>query len=1179
MTLQFILGNGASDHQSKLVANAQDWLVKSSKHEVYFLVPNYNKFEQEKDLLTVVWGQQDGFFATTRTQVFSFRRFAWFMLQTNPDYPKSSLSEAGAAMIFRQILLEHKEELTVLQGEISKTGFIQQLYSFYRELKEGNVTAADLTSVITLAGGKEDQQLKLKDLALVVSAFEEELVVRRLHSDDYLQQLKQHLEGKDLSRLLFIVSGFSRFSARELQLLSVLMQQGNLQVSLMLAPKQLRGPELGPLDLFYDSQNSYLKLKQAADAAKVETFFDQTAEAKIKPEPLKALLNYWEESQSRQTVHPKKIDDRPQLEIIKAESPREEITWAARSIRRKVVEGKLRYKDIQLLVRDMEVYSSLIPTIFQQHEVPYYLDQKLKMAQHPLVELLNALIAIKSYDYRLNDIMRLFRTELFMPASEGDWEKARDNFRNQVDVTENLALAYNFQGSFWRREADWEIISYDFEEGQERETSNLELLSNEVRRFFQSRVPTFFKKINNAADGQAAVKILYEFLKESGVETQLLAWRDQEIQQGNLESARNHEQTWNALMSLLDEYVMIYGETPFDWNVFQDIIKTGMANLTYSMIPTALDQVRVNDLELARPNQAKVTFAIGLNNQVFPAKVETTGLLSSEDKQLVNSFLDESKFLLDERTQGLNREPFYAYLTFLSGEEELHLSYAASVDTKKDLQISPYLQRIHQYLGVPIKTVSAVRLENSSLARVSTYRGLLGDLNAVYRLAQDAHQDTIPQSWKYFEQLLMNSAVAELTQKVLESLYHLNVPKALDKKTVQELYGENIYASVSRLENFHNCEFRYFATYGLRLTEREIYGLTPAAAGDFFHEALDQFVKALLEQKKTLDMLTPNELKLLTDEILERVLGEIRFSVLSSSARMNYLRYQLSQTIRKVSWTMQQYSFRTALTPLETEVLFGQIGGKKGIPGIELPLNSGGKLYVRGKIDRVDTTRIAGKDGAPDKLWLSVIDYKSGQRDFDVTEAYYGLAMQLLTYLDVAVTDSAKWLGEEKAHPAGAYYLHVQNPVFTKPIVNVTEETLKKFKYQGLFVDDPELFERFDTTLVENSGTSSLFPLKKTVKGTYSKASKDKFYSEDDLQLLQQHNRENMQQAGNRILSGEIALNPAYKNKTKIACNYCPFRSVCGFDVMLKENQYHRITKRKKEDILQELKEGGKDYE
>lgn len=387
----------------------------------------------------------------------------------------------------------------------------------------------------------------------------------------------------------------------------------------------------------------------------------------------------------------------------------------------------------------------------------------------------------------------------------------------------------------------------------------------------------------------------------------------------------------------------------------------------------------------------------------------------------------------------------------------------------------------------------------------------------------------------------------------------------MPEKMAEELYGKEIYTSISRMENFYNCEYKYFMQFGLKLKERTVYGLTPAATGDFYHESLDRFFKLLFSNQLSLVNMSDTQRRDFTEKVLQEVFGELRFEILDSSARMNYIRYQLGQTIQKVAWALQKQSKNTGMHPLQTEILFGQIAGAKGITGLELPLSNGGKLHVRGKIDRIDVA------SEQEDTWLSVVDYKSSGRSFDVTEAYYGMAMQLLTYLDVALMDAVRLTGKATVKPAGSYYLHVHNPVLTETD-DVEKNTLKKFSYDGVFVDDPALLEVLDHSL-EAKEQSLIYPVKKNAKDEYQKGSfsKDKFFTEEELQLFMAHNRENMRLAGDAITSGEIKLNPAYKDKQRIACEFCPFRSICTFDVMLKENNYHRLEKIDKEEALRRI--------
>ncbi|KAF1302909.1 PD-(D/E)XK nuclease family protein [Candidatus Enterococcus willemsii] len=1172
MSLQFITGAGNKNHQQAIIELASEWLA-DSQHEVFFLVPNYNKFEREQELLSQLKKQQQQTnFTSIRSQVYSFNRLAWYFLQRTGQSGGKLISDVGASMVMRKVLESVADQLTIFRGELNKTGFIAQLLALYKELQVGNVHLSQLQFTDTTSKEK-DFRLKMEEFQVIFAAYEEELLARQVQIEQPIPMLTRYLMEEheptfDLSNVRFIVSGFSNFSAQEQALLQVLMSKSQLCIDLYMDNTQ----ETTALDLFYEAKQTYGQLKGYAQSHHIPVRFDYKAPQLEVSEGYLALEKSW---RLEKNSAPKSTNLADFVDLWKAETPEEELRQIAVEIRRIVAESSqserpIRYRDIQLLTLDPTIYYSLIPIVFDELEIPYYLDESRKMEQHPLVEFIHALFALDNYYYRLTDVFRFLRTELYIPAelqTEGDWTKGRDIFRKYVDITENKALAHHFHGNDWIRETDWQLIEYNFEEDELTDTVSLNEQTNQVRRAFRRDIVSFFKTLKKASDTKTAVQLFYDFLIEKGIEQQLICWRNQEIERGNLEQGRNHEQTWAALMDVLDEYVEIYGEEPFDFQLFEEILISGLENLTFGKIPTAIDQVKINPLSLARPLQAKITFAIGLDETTFPRKVENKSLLSTEEREQLNELLSEEQYVRDQVTQTLRNEPFVAYNLLLSASQHLYLSYAANYDTQQNIKPSPYLERIRRWSNLAVQNRQGLTLQSPPEQHLGTYRSLIRQLNNLYR-QMDEEKTTLPLIWQQLSNALHHSQFHELATKVFDSQTHKNEPVSLSKETAIALYGKDIHSSISRMETFHQCEYKYFASYGLRLQERDVYGLNPAITGEFFHDALDRFMRVIIEENISLLELSTEARESFVERVLQEIFGDIRYDLLNRSARMNFIRYQLAKTIQRVTWALQKQSEKTHLSPVQTEVLFGQIAGNLGISGLELPLETGGKLHVRGKIDRVDMAMV------DDQPWLSVVDYKSSSRDFDLTEAYYGLAMQLITYLDVALTDAIELIGRPDAKIAGAYYFHVHNPLLDQQ--NASEnERLKQFKYDGLFVDDASVFPIYDDSL-EKSKNSILFPIRKDKNEQLQKVSqsKKKFYTEDEIHLLRMHNRRKMTEGGNKILSGEIELNPSYKMKDKKrACQFCPFRSICNFDVMLKENDYHRIENLSKEQIIERMRE------
>ena len=1167
MSLQFIIGDGRTNHQQEIIQVAMDCLQDPSK-EVFFLVPNYNKFEREQEILAALkqqTGQAD--YTSVRAQVYSFHRLAWYFLQRTGQAGGSMISEVGATMIIRKVLTKLVDKLVIFRGEVSKKGFIAQLLELYNEFQLGNIQLSALPLEFSAGIEDVDFQLKLQELQLIFTAYEQELVNREVQIEQPLPMLTNFMTANDIEHLdnyVFIVNGFSNFSAQELALLQVLMEKSQLVVDLYIDKVQLTDS----LDLFFDAKQTYEILRQMAYAAHVPVLFDRKAAMLDVSAGYLALEEHW-----RTGLSSKETAIQEYATVWKAETPEEELRQIAVEIRRLVMESArssqpIRYRDIQLLTMSADIYYPLLPNIFTELEIPFYLDEEKKMEQHPLIEFIQALFSLNKYHYRLADVFRFFRTELYIPHEyqAEDWQQARNHFRKIVDITENKALAHQFQGNDWVREQDWTLIEYNFEENQLEDTVSVEEQTNQLRRAFRRDVTLFFKQLKQVTQTKEALMMFYHFLVNQGIEQQLIAWRDQEVERGHLEEARNHEQTWSALMDLLDEYATIYGEDPFDFDLFEELLSSGLENVAFGKIPTAIDQVKINPLDLARPLQAKVTFAIGLDETTLPRKVENKSLLSREEREQMNQLLGELQYLNDRVGEVLRKEPFVAYNVFLSAEQRLYLSYAANFDAKQNIKMSPYLKRLLDQTTMTLEIRNSLDLTSDPFNYVGSQRSLIRQLNTLYRETQVEHVP-LPAAWRTLEQQLQRSEYQALAEKVFSSQTYRNTPVSLPQQMAVDLYGQDLYSSISRMETFYQCEYRYFAQYGLRLQEREIYGLNPAVTGEFFHDALDQFLTLLIEKNVSLINLSEGERTQFVDEVLQRIFGEVRYNLLDRSARMHFIRYQLGKTIQRVVWALKKQSEKTQLSPVQTEVLFGQLAGKRGVTGLELPLNSGGKLHLRGKIDRVDTTVI---DGQP---YISVIDYKSSSREFDLTEAYYGLAMQLVTYLDVAFSDAVELIGTE-AKVAGAYYLHVHNPVLDKQKAN-EDERLKRYKYDGLFIDDAALFPALDDSL-DNSKNSTVFPIRKDKNGQLQKVaqSKGKFYTEEEVFRLMSHNRKKMSDGGNRILSGEIELNPSYKMKDKKrACQFCPFRSICNFDAMLPENNYHRIENLTKEEIIERMQE------
>ena len=1174
VSIQFILGTANEEHTKELVCMADEWLKQSSAHEVFYLVPNHVKFETEIHVLKELserpsyanWENM----VSMNLQVFSFSRLAWYFLQNTASYQKQTLTPTAKYMILKQVLIESATDLSLFQFEIDKPGFVEQLVDLFDELQEGFVTYEDLEFLLKELkqdNSHSDEAVKLSDIQKIYANYSEKIIELNSDGHEILLSLAEYLKEKEMQYVMIIVSGFSNFTASEKQLIEALMlSAGEMKISLVL-DKGYPHNQPEPFDLFYNTGNLYHELYQLARGKKIPLLFDHKIN-KRKEEKLAVLDEVWQDSQKISPSKPTAIENSDWLEVWKCDDPYTEMVSMAKEVRRLVVDEGYRYQDIMILTRDLSLYEKVLGPVLDENKIPYYFNQETEMKHHPLVEFISSLFNMKKNYYQYKDVLRFLRSEIFSPISlEVDslenWQKEQKNLRKAIDYTENVVLAYGFSGSDWIKEKDWKYIYYQYE-GEELTVDKDRVIqdtSNEVRHLIKDHVGQFFKQLDQVTLGKEASFLLYDFMIQAGVEKQLTFMRDLELERGNLVKAKNHEQTWQAFISLLDEYTELMGEFEFVLEDFVQVIKAGLEGLTYSKVPTTLDQLEVTSMDLVRAKKSKVTFIIGATDQQIPRKIENKTLLTDEERGLVKEYLPFDKYLKKDRQGDLAREPFVFYLSLLSATDKVILTYPKSSDGAKELKISPYLNILKKQFKLEEhnKVVGFYEGQEVTENNFSTDDVLLREWLSYKRTIID-EKAQVPWLFNQLEKRLLKELPFK-TERLLSSLTHQNIPEKLTPVSVEELYGDTVYASVSKIENFYKCQYKYFLMYGLGLRERDQFELSPAATGDFYHEALDQFFKEIMSEQYILSQMTQEEINKVTEQVLQKVLGQDKFGILNTTNRMNYIKYQLSQTIQRVGWNLKKQSERSNMSVIQTEVLFGQILQDKGLASLDFELGNKKKLKVRGKIDRIDKMTVE------EDIYLSVIDYKSSKHNFDFVDAYYGLALQMVTYLNVALNNAVSLVGEE-AKAAGAFYMQIQNPIITASEKideeSLEEELLKSFKYEGILTNEERVLELLDKTM-EPGVKSSVYPYQQLKKETMKSS---QFVSEEELDWLLKNNQSKYEEAGKAIFSGETNLNPAYKKQKRIACEFCPFRSVCQFDVMLKENNYHRIEEINKEDVI-----------
>lgn len=1154
MSLRMILGRSGSGKTAMCLNEIRNRLLEKPNSEgtpIIYIVPEQMTFSSEYRLST-----DPGIGGMIRAQVYSFSRLAWRILQEVGGISRYHLSSVGMSMLIRKIIDDKKDQLKLFRSAAEKNGFIQQLEQMLIEFKRYCIKPEELMQESFDLSSKALND-KLNDLEIIYKHFEEETFGKYIDSEDYFQLLSDKVSQSNyLKEAEIYIDGFYSFTPNEYQVIKELMKHCK-SVTIAITTDQLHLESAGDeLDLFRMSKEACSTLYEIAKAEgiEIERPLFLTVQQKWDHPSLSHLEN--------------KFDTRPAVPysgdsaifICEATNPRAEVEGIVREIRQLVRTKNYRYRDIALLIRNGEDYHELVEPIFYDYEIPYFIDQKRTMLNHPLIELIRSTLEVINSFWRYEPVFRVVKTELLYPLGENPVK-----MREKMDRLENYCLAYGVKGSKWTNRERW---SYRRVRGLELETSvqtdedkKMEQELNELRLIVTAPILRLSRRLKKAETGREFCEAIYLFLEELDIPSKLENWKTVEEEKGNLIKMREHEQVWNAVIDLLDQYVEILGEEQVSLKNFAAILESGFESLHFSLIPPALDQVLIGDLEKSRLTDIKVVFVVGVNEGVLPAKIADEGILVDEDReQLLAAGIHVAP---SSRTRLLD-ENFLVYKAFTTPSDFLYISYPLANNEGKALIPSSYIKRMkdlfphakeHVYVSDP-----AELREDEQLDFVSNKKTTMSYLTAQLQLKQRNYP--ISALWWDVYNHYLNSMWADKLEKVLSSLFYTNKAVRLSKEVADELYGEVIEASVSRMELFNGCAFSHFAGHGLKLRERQIFQLEAPEIGELFHAAIKYISDVVNEQKLTWANLTKKQCEELAREAVEIIAPKLQNEILLSSERHHYIKRKLQQIITRASMVLSEHAKVSGFFPVGLEIGFGS---NNKLNPLTFSLRNGKKMELRGRIDRVDQA-----EGENNQVYLRIIDYKSSEKDVNLVEVYYGLALQMLTYLDIAITNS-KELVEREASPAGVLYFHVHNPIVNAnkmlTMDEIETEIKRKFRMKGLILDDPNVIRLMDQSL--DSGESHIISAGMKNDGNLTKRSK--VASLKDFTDLSQYVRKLYQKTGNDIIDGQVAIAP-YKLKDKTPCTFCSYKSVCHFDEAIESNRYRMLTPQSNENILEQIR-------
>ena len=1129
-------GSGKSEYIYNKIKSELETAPKT-----YIVTPEQFSFTAEKKLLETL---DEG--ATTRVEVLSFERMAYRVLQETLGTSLKNIDKAGKAMVVSSLLEEAQKELNFLGKNIEN---IDLILTQITEFKKHGITAEMLKEKMDTT---QDTYLKLKikDMYTIYSRFEDRLQDNYIDENDLLNLLAQNIESSHLfDNCLFYIDEFAGFTKQEYNVIQVLEKIAK-DIYVTVCTDDLRVIKSPEADIFYDNKQTVQTLKQIADI-KNEIHLENSY--RFKNEELRHLeknifdLPY--------TTYNKEADN---IKLTIAKNQYEEIENVAREISKLVRKEGYRYRDIGVITKNLEDYSSLCKAIFNEYEIPVFIDEKKDITSDIFVKYVLAILDIFAKNWSYEAVFNYLKSGIVKV--------------DRLDELENYCLKWNIKGSKWY-EKPWDFGEEDTFEAEQKEviTPLLEFRKNLNSKNTADKISEeLYKFILKNCDAYQNTNKQAQKKSENKQETNELSNKDVD-KEGWINT-----DSYNAVIDVIDEIAELFKDVKMSFDTYSKLLKTGIQTKEIGQIPQTQDKVTVGDVNRSKTHKVRAIFIIGVNDGVFPSVPSSEGFFNDKDRE---NLKEEGLELAKGTLEKMYEENFNIYKAFSTAEERLYISYPASDVDDKPLRKSTTISKLRRifpklkentYIDDSLnKAKENLKLEKDN-ANVGEQHSLQDNcINEAPEAEMNiytkevtfsellSHINNMNGSWyEVYNWYKNNPKYSYRLEKALEGLEYTNLPEKINKHNVQKLYGDTLHTTVSRLEQYKSCEFSYYLKYGLKLSSKEKMDIKPVDTGSFMHDVVDTFFK----ENENVKGISDEELKKILDKIVEDKLSMPRNYIFTATAKYRNLVTRLKRVIFYSMKYIVQSLKNSEFDVMQTELEFGN----NTYPPIEMTLDDGKRVSITGKIDRIDIAK------APNGKYIRIIDYKSSTKDIELNKVIAGLQLQLLTYVD-AITQ------KEKAEPAGALYFSLIEPKLASAKKEMSKEEIeqiikKNYKMNGLVLADINVIKMMDKNL--QTGKSDIIPVELNSSGEINYKN-SKTVTKDEFENLQKYTIKLIKQISKEILDGNIDLKPYYAlNNKKTPCSYCEYKSICQFNPKLAGNKYNYIGTKSRQEILDEISKG-----
>ncbi len=1126
MAVQFILGASGTGKTNYIY----DKMIQDSQREghahVLFVLPEQSNMTAEQDMVTK---HPSG--GTMDISILSFTRLAFKVFDELNVHTADVLDDYGKNMLLMKVLKEQEGELTYYKNMLGKLGFVDEVKSILSEFYQYQVNEEVLDKAIAALHPDKSLYHKLTDLKLILHAFNEAMADSYMVAEQLLSLLKEVVhESKLLRGADIYFDGFTGFTPIQYDVIGALMKVcKNLYFSFTMDGDIFGDNGYSEQGLFALSKQSVDKLCQLAGDNSVDVLPHIALEKNYRLNDSTALQHL--ERQMFRFPAKQYQEACEDICIVSNKDCRQEAMYIAKMIQAYVMEEGYQYKDFAIITGDLREQSDIWRKTFKMLKIPYFLDCTEELSHNPLAEFVALLLDVFCQDFSYSSVFSLLKTGFF------------DIDMSCICDLENYVLKYGVKGYAW-----W---CKPFRGG----VKGLKSI-NETRQQFvdciEQLTESFLKPKLMAKEYLTA---LYNFMSTNEVAKRLYDRSLLLETNKRLREAKAYLQAYDKFVSVLDKTMDILGEEEIERETFADILKAGISQVKLGVIPSTLDQVVIGDMERTRLHDVKIVFFAGANEGLFPKHTSGKGVLADKDRKQLK---DIQVVLAPDSKEDIFIKQFYLYLQMAQASKRLVISYRQSDEKGAELRPSYFVNRV-QNLFEHIRKIESEKMLYNALPT--------SDDELLAEFARQLREDELTDASVYS---IMQEKRHDMMIRILDGFFYSNEAGVLDKAIAKKLYGEHMVHSVSRLETYAGCAYKFFLQYGLKLSKREEYTVESNNIGTILHAVMEVFFGKVKNGEVSLTDASEEILDSMAEQLTRQAAQQENETIFESSARN---RHQLDVMIRIAKRSIRNLCRHLSQGDMQPAYFEERFTPESQLGYINMALSDGVRMELNGVVDRVDIKE------DEDTVYVKIIDYKSGAKDLDYVKIYEGKQLQLTVYMSVMLELLARKYPDKRIVPTGMYYYRLHDPIVeATEDEKIEEERQKQNRLTGLVNADDQCLDLMDKR------TGKVTPVNYKADGSLG-ARNAALVSTDELLQLSDFVRAKMIDIGETMISGNIAMNPE-KGEKSSPCNFCDYKSICRFEPGVGGNAYRIGSGLEKDEAKaiifsknsdEELEEGGED--